>query len=72
MASYPSDINDLWRQRICDAKRLGGLSNDALDASHVNISFSAPGRALSDEPSGPNGILEDRSNKGAITRGRAP
>jgi hypothetical protein len=34
---YPSELNDLWRQRIRDAKRLRSSADNPNDASEMDI-----------------------------------
>jgi hypothetical protein len=68
----PSDMNDLWRQRICDAKRLRRLANDADDAGQMDISGSSRGSMLSQALGSVGGVLENGDDKPRLPAGARP
>lgn len=71
MSLNSSELNDLWRQRIRDAKSFRRRADNPDDASEVHIPLGLGGPALSQDPGSVGGVSEDRSNKGPAPKGSA-
>ena len=71
MSLYPWELNDLWRERIRDAKRLRRGADYPNDASEMHVAFGLGGPAFGHYPGSVDGVLEDRSNKGPASGGSA-
>jgi hypothetical protein len=66
---FPSELNDLWRERIRDAKCLRRRADNPNDASEMHVPLGLGGPTLGQHPGSVGRVWEDRSNKGPAAEG---
>ena len=69
MSLYPWELNDLWRERIRDAKRLRRGADNRDDSREMDIPLGLGGPAFGHDPSSVGDVLKDRSDKGTAPEG---